>query len=89
MVDDRRREATRIHGNVTSGGRYGDAEDKMHMEPEVAPLGIEDADVQLPPAIPGALPENAEDREGEIDVPREKAVVRLPEATAEALTEEE
>lgn len=91
MVDDRRREARRIHGNVTSGGRFGEApDDKHHIEPEVAPLGIDSAEVHPPEAIPGALPENAGDHKAELlTPPRDKGVVRMPEATAEALTGEE
>ena len=89
MVDDRRRAARHIRGNVTSGGRYDSAEHKMHLEPEVAPLGIDDAEVRVPEALPGALPENAGDHKAEAQTPPREGVVRLPEATAEALRDEE
>ena len=59
MVDDRRREARRVQGNVTTGGRYGHApDDQPHMEPEVPARGIDNADVELPETLAGALPEN-------------------------------
>jgi len=58
MVEDRRREATRIRGNATTGGRYGEAAQKRHMEPEVAPVGMEDAEARVPEGFAGALPEN-------------------------------
>ena len=59
------------------------------MEPEIAPQGSEDAEVHVPEEIPGALPENAGRHQGDPGVPRDKGVTRMPEATADALREEE
>lgn len=58
MVDPQ--PATPRRGNVQPGGRYGTAPDSSkHLAPEAKPLGIDDADLQVPESIPGALPENA------------------------------
>ena len=63
--------ATRARGNVKPGGRYGTApDDAKHVEPEVAPVGVESAEVNVPDAIPGALPENAARRAGDEDEPK-------------------
>ena len=46
--------------NAQDGGRYGKAaHDEPHLAPEVAPVGVEDADLADPPlSFGGALPEN-------------------------------
>lgn len=54
---------------ATPGGRYGSApEDAPHMEPEIAPVGMRAATVNVPEAIPGALPENMGRRLGNAGV---------------------
>lgn len=50
---------------ATPGGRYGTAPpDAPHLDPEIAPRGAEAA-LNVPDAIPGALPENAARRLGQ------------------------
>ena len=56
---------------------------------ESVPRSIDDAEINLPDALPGALPENAAKREREPEMPRDEATVRMPEATAESLKEGE
>lgn len=86
MVDDRRREARHVKGNVTTHGRFGEApDDRPHMEPEVPPLGIEDAEAEVPDVVPGDLPENRARDAADEQVPHERSITRLPEATAHAL----
>lgn len=57
-------------------------------EEPLTPRSIYDAEVKLPESLPGALAENSAGRPDEFGVPREKAEIRLPEATEEALRDE-
>lgn len=55
-----RDKATPRRGNVQPGGRYGSAPSSAkHMEPEIAPVGVATAPMNVPDAIPGALAENS------------------------------
>lgn len=63
MPDDEARPPTmNRRGNVQPGGRYGSArDDKRHVEPEVPPRGIDDAELRVPETLPGDLPENRDE----------------------------
>ena len=69
MVDPQ--PTTPRRGNVQPGGRFGTApDDRKHLEPEAAPVGIDDAELDVPETIPGALPENAARARGEDEEPK-------------------
>lgn len=75
-----------MKGNVTTGGRFGDApDDRPHVEPEVPPRGMESAELHAPDIVPGDLPENRARDPAAEQVPHERSITRLPEATAQAI----